>query len=233
MTEQHSTPRGETEPGPLHRAEGDTAMRDGYHYDSAGLGVRADLVQAVLDAWARISPTGDPALTLRSVGDGAINRVDNIARLAVAAVADALNAGGEGGRPAVAQWTDFLRARLAEERHSTESAALALVEDAPVWWDLTEPGSARFGVEVSGKVIAPVLTGQGHWADHEVALHIVRNQPGRVLDELDAKEKLVDLMDHWASDTEPPSGQLLAVVREFAAPYRDHPSHPEYVPEVP
>ncbi|MFD0352917.1 hypothetical protein ACFVHW_04095 [Streptomyces sp. NPDC127110] len=77
-------------PGPLHQAEGDTPMHAGYHYNAGGLGVRADLVQAVLDAWAGISPTGDPALALRSVNDGAINSVDNLARLAATAVARAL-----------------------------------------------------------------------------------------------------------------------------------------------
>ncbi|MFE1515727.1 hypothetical protein ACFW9I_02660 [[Kitasatospora] papulosa] len=66
------------------------ASRDGYSYGANGIGVRTDLVQAVLDAWSRISPTGDPAVPLRSVNDGAINSVDNLARLAATAVAGAL-----------------------------------------------------------------------------------------------------------------------------------------------
>lgn len=71
----------------LHDTEDDDALRRGYQYGGDGIGVRADLVQAVLDAWSRISPTGDPAAPLRSVNDGAINSVDNLARLAAAAVA--------------------------------------------------------------------------------------------------------------------------------------------------
>jgi predicted DNA-binding transcriptional regulator AlpA len=71
---------------PLHLAEDDTPMRSGYSYAASGIGVRDDLVAAVLEAWANVSPTGDPALTLRSVNDGAINRIDNLARMAAAAV---------------------------------------------------------------------------------------------------------------------------------------------------
>ncbi|MEU1307899.1 hypothetical protein ABZ419_03230 [Streptomyces cinnamoneus] len=76
---------------PLHRAEDDTPLRDGYEYGANGVGVRADLVQAVINVWTSISPTGDPAATLRSVGNGRINSVDNLARLAAVAVASAID----------------------------------------------------------------------------------------------------------------------------------------------
>lgn len=76
---------------PLHLAE-DTPMRPGYSYAANGVGVRDELIAAVLEAWANVSPTGDAALTLRSVNDGAINRIDNIARMAVAAVLQRLAA---------------------------------------------------------------------------------------------------------------------------------------------
>ncbi|MFE7161283.1 hypothetical protein [Streptomyces sp. NPDC057636] len=34
------------------------------------------------------------------------------------------------------------------------------------WWELTEPGARRFGVtKADGRVMAPILTGDGHWAD--------------------------------------------------------------------
>lgn len=72
---------------PLHDTKGDAPRRDGYRYGADGIGVRAELVQAVIDAWSMISPTGDPAAPLHSVNDGAINSVDNLARLAAAAVA--------------------------------------------------------------------------------------------------------------------------------------------------
>ncbi|MEU0937639.1 hypothetical protein [Embleya sp. NPDC005971] len=65
-------------------------MQDGYAYPSHGPGVRVDLIEAVLAAWARISPTGDPATTLRSVNDGALNRIDNLARITATAVAVAI-----------------------------------------------------------------------------------------------------------------------------------------------
>lgn len=75
---------------PAHLAEWDTPMKPGYAYDSTGTGVRQDLVDAVLTKWASISPSGDPAGPLRSVNDGAINKVDNIARMAVAATLETL-----------------------------------------------------------------------------------------------------------------------------------------------
>jgi len=62
-------------------------MQDGYSYDSTGEGVRNDLVQAVLDHWASCSPDGDPAGPLRWVNQGALNRVDNLARMAALSVA--------------------------------------------------------------------------------------------------------------------------------------------------
>ncbi|EFL19905.1 hypothetical protein [Streptomyces sp. C] len=86
----HQASRIPETPRALHHAEGDTPMHAGYRYNAGGLGVRSDLVQAVLDAWAGISPSGDPALTLRSVNDDAVNSVDNLARLAATAVAQAL-----------------------------------------------------------------------------------------------------------------------------------------------
>lgn len=74
---------------PIHTIEDDdTPALDSHLYSAQGVGVRRDLVEAVLGAWGRISPTGDPALTLRSVDQGAINRVENLARLAAEAVAE-------------------------------------------------------------------------------------------------------------------------------------------------
>lgn len=75
---------------PVHIAEWDTPMEPGYAYDSTGTGVRQDLIDAVLTQWAKIDPAGDPAGPLRSVNQGALNKVDNIARMAVAATLEAL-----------------------------------------------------------------------------------------------------------------------------------------------
>lgn len=73
---------------PIHVSEGEA--RGEYLYSAGGVGVHRDLVEAVLRAWGRISPTGDPVLALRSAGDGWINSVDNIARMAALAVAEAI-----------------------------------------------------------------------------------------------------------------------------------------------
>jgi hypothetical protein len=43
-------------------------------------------VDAVLATWARCSPDGDPAQPLRNVNDSALNRVENLARLAAQTV---------------------------------------------------------------------------------------------------------------------------------------------------
>jgi hypothetical protein len=75
---------------PLHRATGDEPMRSEYVYAANGVGVRKDLVDAVLARWTVISPTGDPATTLRSVNDGMLNSIDNLAQISATAVAEAL-----------------------------------------------------------------------------------------------------------------------------------------------
>ncbi|MFJ9378997.1 hypothetical protein [Streptomyces sp. NPDC101455] len=83
---------------PLHHNDSGTSPREGYRYGADGIGVRADLVQAVIDAWARISLTGDPASPLHSVNNGAIYSVDNLARLAATAVADTIGSHRQGSR---------------------------------------------------------------------------------------------------------------------------------------
>ncbi|MEV7676429.1 hypothetical protein [Streptomyces sp. NPDC088752] len=65
-------------------------------------------------------------------------------------------------------------------------------------------------------MIAPVLTGRGYQADKEATFHVLRSQPGRTLDDLDAKDDLLDLLDH-APDG-PLAKRLLAVAQKFAAP---------------
>ncbi|MFJ8153938.1 hypothetical protein [Streptomyces sp. NPDC094468] len=85
---------------PIHYARAGIPMRDGYLYDATGVGVRSDLIQAVIESWGQISPTGDPALPLRSVNDGHINRLDNLARLAAQAVAVGIEAAADATVPA-------------------------------------------------------------------------------------------------------------------------------------
>lgn len=65
-------------------------MLDGYKYDATGEGVREDLVQAILRRWASCDPYGDPAGPLKFVNQGALNMVDNLARIAALAVVQTL-----------------------------------------------------------------------------------------------------------------------------------------------
>lgn len=129
--------------------------------------------------------------------------------------------------PSVPDFCDFLRARIAEERWATEGAALAPDGDHAHPWEFTEPGT-QLGVRAAGAPLAAVSTGRGPWADHVVALHMVRTQPLHTLVELDALAELVDLLDHCDNHDRPMTGPLLAVVMKFAARYRDHPDHPEH-----
>ncbi|MER7765192.1 DUF6221 family protein [Streptomyces sp. NPDC097619] len=130
-------------------------------------------------------------------------------------------------RPPVTTWVDFLRARIREERESTEAAACTVGDGTPHWWDLSEAGGRRFGVLSAGRLFASILTGRGHFADHETALHLIRNQPLRVLDDLDAKARTVDLLAVLHQRDDPAAAELLPVVQGFAASYIDHPDHPD------
>ncbi|MFJ5143023.1 DUF6221 family protein [Streptomyces sp. NPDC088707] len=116
-------------------------------------------------------------------------------------------------------WITFLRARVEEERRG------ALAASGDGWWEPSDPGTARYGVMAAGRVIAPVLTGRGPAADEEVTFHVLRNQPGRTLDDLDAKDDLLDLLDQFPDGLL--AARLLDVVKKFAAPFHDHPDYPE------
>ncbi|MGW4505877.1 hypothetical protein ACWENO_14685 [Streptomyces sp. NPDC004436] len=78
---------------PIHVREDDSEPRlDGYVYNAGGVGVRRDLIDAVLAAWTSISMVGDPAVALRSVDSATIFEVDNLARAAAHAVAEQIAA---------------------------------------------------------------------------------------------------------------------------------------------
>ena len=77
-------------PAAIHHAQEPTPMLDGYKYDATGEGVREDLVQAILRRWASCDPYGDPAGPLKFVNQGALNMVDNLARIAALAVVQTL-----------------------------------------------------------------------------------------------------------------------------------------------
>jgi hypothetical protein len=74
----------------VHISESSDPMDPAYRYDSTGLGVHGDLVEAVLAKWASASPYGTPSGTLAAVDQGALNEVGNIARMAVAAILEEL-----------------------------------------------------------------------------------------------------------------------------------------------
>ncbi|RSS94249.1 hypothetical protein EF903_06845 [Streptomyces sp. WAC05292] len=120
-----------------------------------------------------------------------------------------------------AGWIAFLRARVDEEKR------LAHVAAADGWWDTTEPGARRFGIEADGRLLASVLTGRGVQADTEVARYILSHQPQRALEDLDAKEQLLEHCERLGEAIPP---QLLAVLRQFAEPFHDHPDHPVHTP---
>ncbi|WP_433860181.1 DUF6221 family protein [Streptomyces kronopolitis] len=130
------------------------------------------------------------------------------------------------GEVTAAEWASFLEARVTEELE----AAGALAPHG--WWELTEPGARRFGVQgMGGRVFAPILTGSGHFVDQATAMHIVRNQPQRTRDDLLAKLMLVNLLKAQIADEKAPLvGPLRMVVQQFATPFIDHPDHPEYEP---
>lgn len=131
------------------------------------------------------------------------------------------------GAVTAAQWAAFLEARIREELETVHAL------EAYGGWGVTEPGARRFGVQEeygNGRVIAPVLTGSGHWRDQATALHIVRNQPLRSRDDLTAKLMLIGLLKGQTAADSPLGGALTAIVRQFAAPFIDHPDHPEYEP---
>lgn len=125
-----------------------------------------------------------------------------------------------------AEWAAFLEARVKEELESAEAL------NPHGWWELTEPGARRFGVQgMGGRVFAPILTGSGHWLDQATALHVVRNQPRRTREDLMGKLMLVNLLKMQAAeDGAPLVGPLLMIVRQFSDPFIDHPEHPEYEP---
>ncbi|MGW1764499.1 DUF6221 family protein [Streptomyces sp. NPDC002073] len=122
-----------------------------------------------------------------------------------------------------ARWIGFLRARVAEERRLAHAAAV------DGWWEPTGPASGRVGLEAGGRTFASVLTGRGTAGDHTVIRHILANQPGRTLEDLDAKDRLLDACEPLGDGLPP---QLLAVIRQFAEPFQDHHDHPEYTPET-
>lgn len=130
------------------------------------------------------------------------------------------------GEVTAVEWAGFLEARVKEELE----AADALTPYG--WWELTEPGARRLGVQgMGGRVFAPILTGSGHFVDQATAMHIVRNQPRRTRDDLLAKLMLVSLLKaQLADEMAPLVGPLRMVVQQFAEPFIDHPDHPEYEP---
>lgn len=123
-----------------------------------------------------------------------------------------------------ATWTAVLRERVEEEKRLAYAAAV------DGWWDPTEPGASRFGIEADGRLLVSVLAGRGAQADDEVVRHTLSHQPGRALEDLDAKEQLLDDCESLGTSIPP---QLLALVLQFAEPFHGHPDYPVRTPEAP
>ncbi|MFI6209133.1 DUF6221 family protein [Streptomyces sp. NPDC051041] len=128
-------------------------------------------------------------------------------------------------RPTVRQWADFLQARLEEEAQNE-----AVMYGHGAAWEVTGPGARRFGVQVGGRVLAPVLTGLGVDADEATARHIVRHQPRHTAQERIATAELIGLLRHTEETRSSHVAGLESIVKMFRELYRDHPDHPECEP---
>lgn len=113
----------------------------------------------------------------------------------------------------------FLRDRLDEDDHGARTAA----ELQEAEWRCPSTGVVDFGSDL-------LATG-----DRDVAYHIVRHDPARVLAEVEAKRQLVDkyveVADNDVNEVEYANGWANALgeaVRLLALPYADH---PEFKPE--
>jgi hypothetical protein len=136
---------------------------------------------------------------------------------------------------------EFLRARLDEDEQAARRAAdyddgaAHDVEGPPGTWTCLDE-SKWFGPSYRGGVIAPRI---GNVNAPELGAHIVRHNPARVLAEVDAKRRIVDLMVRtleWAEgDSEVDHYGGLSAAEDtldlLALPYAGHSDYrPEWRP---
>lgn len=136
----------------------------------------------------------------------------------------------------------FLRARLDEDeqiaRQACEytEAVWRLDEDGEtVLWEPPNPRIAKWEREHGLTVLADVWRGQAIYSDGIAkAPHIARHDPARVLAEVEAKRRIVDLMAGLLDSAEGDSevdhyggvGAAEDALRLLALPYADR--HPDY-----
>jgi hypothetical protein len=130
----------------------------------------------------------------------------------------------------VSEIADFLRARLDEDERTAKRAAsyddgAAHDVQGPdgTWLCLDE--SEWFGASYRGGVIAPRI---GYANAPELGLHITRHDPARVLAEVAAKRRIVDLYEIASASPELDRDAWLVMkeaVALLAQPFAAHPDH--------
>ncbi|MBM4683829.1 hypothetical protein GS532_07805 [Rhodococcus hoagii] len=133
---------------------------------------------------------------------------------------------------------EFLRARLDEDEQTATAATSATFGEDPTWTS-KDDGT---GEQTHGYVMADHTAICGHDSDDvllPIADHIARNDPARVLREVEVKRAILTQeeaarahYEHIKSSVtypvETPIGQVVAlatVIRHLAAVYSDHPDY--------
>lgn len=136
-----------------------------------------------------------------------------------------------------ADLVEFLRARLDEDEQAARAAG-----DGP--WTVRDHTADTVAIYDSRR--EPVVYDEGRPSSDQME-HIARHDPARVLAEVDAKRRIIDLYEpyHWHGPAAPTSPnprdhvedieacRTCVTNRLLALPYRDHPDYrPEWVPEA-
>ena len=109
----------------------------------------------------------------------------------------------------------FLKARLDEDEATAKASVMPE-------WIISESGEfgyivAAVGTETTGESIADA------WQE-DVAVHIARHDPARVLREVEAKRAMLAELTRWPFDYRPGCNDPIRLfVHLLAAPYSDHP----------
>lgn len=126
---------------------------------------------------------------------------------------------------------EFLRARLDEDERAARAAFWDASGDSAGWRLQRGAGHYAF-VVMDGLDDRVVIVDEPEASDREgVAVHIVRHDPARVLREVEAKRRLLDL-HRPDSDDRPECGTCgprhpCSTLRLLALPYADHDDYRE------
>ncbi|NKZ63003.1 hypothetical protein GTG23_07070 [Rhodococcus hoagii] len=125
----------------------------------------------------------------------------------------------------VSDIVEFLRARLDEDEQTATAATSATFGEDPTWTS-KDDGT---GPQTHGYVMADHTAVCGHDGDDvllPVADHIARHDPARVLREVEAKRRILDLAGEISrSGAEFAEQDYRTVTRALAAVYSDHPDY--------